>query len=210
VGERTATGPSQRTASRADLIARAALAAGALAAGGFWLIGRAGSAASAPSKAQDERIFNYALGLEYAQAAFYGQAVEEGALDGDLLEFAEEVGEQERRHVSYLQRALGEAALEEPSFDFRELVSDAERFGQSAFVLEESGVGAYIGQAANLTVAGVAAAAPIISVEARHAAWIRDILGENPAPRAADPARTVAQVQSALERAGFRTPGLGA
>jgi hypothetical protein len=180
---------------------------GALGAGGLWLAGRAGPAASAPSRKQDERIFNFALGLEYLQAAFYAQALEEAGLSGELLEFAEEVGGQERRHVEYLRRALGQAAREEPAFDFGELLSDSDRFMQSAFVLEESGVGAYIGQAANLTVAGVAAAAPIISVEARHAAWIRDIVGENPAPRAADPGRTAAQVQAALERAGFSEQG---
>jgi rubrerythrin len=155
-------------------------------------------------------IFNFALGLEYLQAAFYAQAAEAGALTGELLEFAETVGEQERGHVDYLRQALGEAAREEPSFDFRELVSDSERFAHSAFVMEEAGVGAYIGQGANLTVAGVAAAAPIVSVEARHAAWIRDILERNPAPRAADLAKTAAQVQAGLEAAGFRLPGLEA
>lgn len=207
MGQSAVAGPSQRRVSRAEVIARGVLSLGALAGGGLWLAGRAGPAASAPSRKQDERIFNFALGLEYLQAAFYAQALEEAGLDGELLEFAEEVGRQERRHVAYLRRALGAAAREEPTFDLGELLSDSDRFMQSAFVLEESGVGAYIGQAANLTVAGVAAAAPIISVEARHAAWIRDIVGKNPAPRAADPGRTAAQVQAALERAGFSELG---
>jgi Ferritin-like domain len=210
VGDRTPATASQPTTSRAEVFTGAALAAGALATGGLLVAGRVGSAASAPSREQDERILNFALGLEYLQAAFYAQALEEEALSGELLEFAEEVGEQERRHVEYLQRALRGAARAQPSFAFGDLVSDSERFMRSALVLEESGVGAYVGQAANLTFAGVAAAAPIISVEARHAAWIRDIAGENPAPRAADPARTGAQVHAALERAGFQLPGLGA
>jgi hypothetical protein len=211
VGERTAAAvghPGGTT--RGALLARGIVALGGLGATGLWIAGRAGPAASAPSQAQDRRIFNFALGLEYFQAAFYAQAVEAGALTGELLEFAETVGEQERGHVDYLRQALGEAAREEPSFDFRELVSDSERFAQSAYAMEEAGVGAYIGQGANLTVAGVAAAAPVVSVEARHAAWIRDILGKNPAPRAADLAKTAAQVQADLARAGFRLPGLEA
>jgi rubrerythrin len=196
--------------TRAALFARGIGALGVLGAGGLWIASRAGPAASAPSQAQDRVIFNFALGLEYLQAAFYAQAAEASALTGELLEFAETVGEQERGHVDYLRQALGEAAREEPSFDFRELVSDSERFAHSAFVMEEAGVGAYIGQGANLTVAGVAAAAPIVSVEARHAAWIRDILEKNPAPKAADLAKTAAQVQADLETAGFRLPGLEA
>jgi hypothetical protein len=45
---------------------------------------------------------------------------------------------------------------------------------------------AYNGQAANLTKPALAAAAEIVSVEGRHAAWISDLAGEPPAPRAAD------------------------
>ena len=194
--------------TRAALLARGLAALGGLGAGGVWLAGRAGPAVSAPSPEQDERIFNFALGLEYVQAAFYEQAVEAAGLSGELLRYAQAVGEQERGHVEYLRDALGEAARDEPTFDFGDVVTDEQRFAESAFVMEEAGVGAYIGQAANLTVPGVAAAAPVISVEARHAAWIRAIRGENPAPNAADTPRTATQVPAALEGAGFRLQGL--
>ncbi|MGE0028256.1 MAG: ferritin-like domain-containing protein, partial [Thermoleophilia bacterium] len=40
----------------------------------------------------------------------------------------------------------------------------------------------------------IEAALSIHSVEARHAAWIRNILGKNPAPAAFDPARNTTQV----------------
>jgi hypothetical protein len=45
--------------------------------------------------------------------------------------------------------------------------------------------------------------ATIVSVEARHAAWIRDLLGELPAPSASNPAQTAAQVRAAIRRTGF-------
>jgi Ferritin-like domain len=202
----TAASSGQR-ASRAAFLGKSALAGGALAAGVLWLGGRVGRAASAPSRAQDERILNFALGLEYLQAGFYAHAVERGTLSGELLEFAETVGEQERRHVEYLRRRLGPAARAEPQFDFGDLAADADRFGQAASVLEENGVAAYIGQGANLTVRAVAAAAPIVAVEARHAAWISDLIGRMPAPRAADAARTAAEVQARLEKAGFPYQG---
>jgi hypothetical protein len=192
-------------ATRAAFLGKSAVAGGALAAGFLWLGGRTGQAA--PSRAQDERILNFALGLEYLQAGFYAHAVERGALSGELLEFAETVGDQERQHVEYLRTSLGSAARPEPQLDFGDLAADEERFGQAAYVLEESGVAAYIGQGANLTVQAVGAAAPVVAVEARHAAWISDLVGRDPAPRAADAAATAAKVRARLENAGFPYQG---
>jgi hypothetical protein len=51
--------------------------------------------------------------------------------------------------------------------------------------------------------------APLVSVEARHAAWILAIAGRDPAPAAADPAASVDGVQGAFERAGLTLPGSG-
>ena len=53
--------------------------------------------------------------------------------------------------------------------------------------LEDLGVAAYTAQAPNLTKGTLKAAARIVSVESRHAAWIRDLRGINPAPDAAEP-----------------------
>ena len=193
-------------ASRAEILAKGALALGALAAGAAWLGGRARPASSAPSVAQDERILNFALGLEELQATFYARAVDEGTLTGEPLEFAELVGEQENRHVVYLREYLGPAARPTPVLDLGEVAASEEGFLRAAHTLEEAGVGAYIGQGANLTVKAVAAAAPIVSVEARHAAWIRDLLGLNPAPEAADSAKTADQVRASLEGVGLPFP----
>ena len=62
---------------------------------------------------------------------------------------------------------------------------------------------AYNGQAGNLTKPALAAAAEIVSVDARHAGWIRAIRGENAAPDATDRALTARQVQAALKKTGF-------
>ena len=64
---------------------------------------------------------------------------------------------------------------------------DPKRFARTAIRLEELGLAAYNGAATSLTPDALADAARIVSVEARHAAWIRDIAGANPAPRAAEP-----------------------
>jgi rubrerythrin len=181
------------------------LLGGAALAGTLGGLGRPATA-QVPSPEQDERIMSFALGLEYLQAAFYAEAESQGALGGELAEFARVVGEQEQRHVERLQELLGSAAQPEPELDLAEATADENAFLEAAVVLEDNGVFAYIGQGANLTVDGVAALAPLISVEARHAAWILNIAGRNPAPAAADPAATVQSVQAALERAGLSFP----
>ena len=165
------------------------------------------AAAQAPSPEQDERILNFLLGIEYLQSAFYAQADSEGAISGELAEFARVAGEHERSHVERLRELLGDAAQDEPEFDLGEAVSNEDAFRQAAVTLEDTGVSAYIGQGANLTVEAVAAVTPLVSVEARHAAWILAIAGRHPAPAAADPAASPADVESALERAGLQLGG---
>ena len=70
-------------------------------------------------------------------------------------------------------------------------------------LLENTGVAAYNGQAANLTKKSLAAAAAIVSVEGRHAAWASALAGRDPAPRAADLGATADAVAATLERTGF-------
>jgi hypothetical protein len=159
--------------------------------------------AQAPSHEQDERILNFLLGLEDLQSAFYAQADSQGAISGELAEYARVAGEHERSHAERLRGLLGGAAQDEPELDLGEAVSNEDVFLQAAVTLEDTGVSAYIGQSGNLTVEAVAAVAPLVSVEARHAAWIRAIAGRHPAPAAADPTASAAGVASALERAGL-------
>ena len=163
--------------------------------------------AQAPSPEQDEQILNFMLALEYLQSAFYAAAQSQGVLEGELAEFTRVVGEHERRHVERLRELLGDAAGPEPQFDLEDVTSNEDSFLETAVVLEDTGASAYIGQGSNLTDDGVASVAPMVSVEARHAAWILDIAGRDPAPASADPAASVAGVHSALERVGLALPG---
>jgi rubrerythrin len=193
------------SASRRDLVRRAAVAAAGVSVAGAAVFARRASdaAAAPPSQAQDQKIFNFALLLEYLQAAFYTEAVKQGALKGEVREFAEVVAEHEREHVAFLRRALGAHARPRPKFEFGQATRDERTFVQKAVLLENTGVVAYNGQAANLTKPALAAAAEIVSVEGRHAAWISDLAGEAPAPRAADVGASSADVVRALQSTGF-------
>jgi rubrerythrin len=164
---------------------------------------QASGASPAPSAALDKKIFNFALLLEYLQAAFYAEAVDAGSLRGGVREFAEVVAEHERQHVVFLQRALGRGARKKPTFQFGSATKNEREFVDAAVLLENTGVAAYNGQGANLTKRSLAAAAEIASVEGRHAAWISDLAGRSPAPRAADPGATAEEVAATLRRTGF-------
>lgn len=204
---RSPTGPEARTdataASRSQLLRRALVAGGALTAGGALLGGLPRLASSAPSPAQDARILNLVLLLEYVEAGFYAEARSKGQLRGELREFVTVVGAHEQQHVSFLKKALGASARKAPQLSFGNATSDPDAFVAAAVALEDTSVAAYNGQASNLTAGTLAAAAKIVSVEARHAAWIRAIAGKVPAADATDAPMTQAQVMAALRKTGF-------
>jgi hypothetical protein len=184
---------------------RAAAGSVALVGAGALAGGWAGPDATAgrPSRAQDVRILNFLLVLEELQVAFYGAALRDAGLRDDLLRYARTVEPQEREHAALLRRLLGRDARPAPAFAVEQSTSDPERFRAAADHLEETVAAAYIAQGASLTRGAIGDAARIVAVEARHAAWIRDIAGANPAPRAADPGRTADDVLSDLRREGL-------
>jgi len=191
--------------SRSEFLKRAAVAGGTIAAGGVILGGLPKLVSAAPSPAQDAQILNFALLLEYLEAEFYTRAERSGALSGETARFARVVGAHERAHVAFLRNALGSRARSKPTFDFKDTTEDQAKFQATAVVLEDTGVAAYNGQGPNLTKKTLGAAAQIVSVEARHAAWIRDIVRKNPAPAAFDPAKTKRQIETAVGNTGFIT-----
>jgi rubrerythrin len=198
-------GAGEATASRGEFVRRAIVAGGAAAAGGVLLTGLPRLASSAPSPQEDERIFNFILNLEYLKAAFYGEAAERGEIADEPLRLAQVLSEHEREHVDFFRRQLGDAAADEPSFDFGDATTNPDRFIETALLLEENAVSAYVGQGANLTRDRMVPFGRIASVEGRHVAWVRDILGRNAAPLAADAAKTAREVNAAIQGTGFVT-----
>jgi rubrerythrin len=161
-------------------------------------------AAAAASKAEDARILQLVLQVEYTQVAFYEQALREASLQGDLREFAETALEHEHQHLAAIRGVLGPKARKRPHFDFGLATKDARAFRETAIRLEDIAVSGYNGQATNLTPGTLAAAAEIVSVEARHAAWVRAIAGEVAAPDPVDKPMTARQVAIGLREIGLK------
>jgi rubrerythrin len=168
----------------------------------------AGFALAQGSPKGDVKILNYALTLEYLEAAFYAEAVSKGKLKGVAAQFAQVVASHEAAHVGALKQALGSAAAKKPSFDFKGTTGAAGTFLKTAMTLEDTGVAAYQGQAGNIkTGAVLASAGSILAVEARHASWVRDIIGAGqapvPAPAAFSDPMSMSQVLAAVKSTGF-------
>ncbi|HEX8105641.1 MAG TPA: ferritin-like domain-containing protein [Solirubrobacteraceae bacterium] len=202
---------------RRNFLRTGAIAGGGIVAGSafFGLLDAAEAKISTkrPSKKNDIKILNYALTLEFLEAAFYEQAVRNQVAQSDpvVAKFAAVVAAHEAQHVKFLKKALGSKAVDEPTFDFGDTVTDLAKFKATAQVLEDTGVSAYAGQGPNIKQRPVVQAAlSIHSVEARHAAWIRFLnyggTGTDanlPAPADFDKALSEKKVLKAVTGTGF-------
>jgi Ferritin-like domain len=184
--------------SRADFLRKATV-------GGAALVGAfaVAPAASAQSKS-DVAILNYALTLEYVQAAFYTEAEQAGALRGKAARAASVVGPVERAHVDAFRKALGSAAVKRPTFNFQGVTEDQGKFLETAVAFEDLAVAAYKAKAPELkSPALLAVAVAIHSVEARHAAWMRRLVGILPAAKPFDDAIEEPEIRRIVASTGF-------
>lgn len=138
-------------------------------------------------------VLNFALTLEYLEAEFYTIAVAAPNLipAGPALAAITTIRDHEKAHVTFLTKAIiaaGGTPVAKPTFDFSGgNGSGTGQFAQAftsytlflavAQTLEDTGVRAYKGQAGALLGTGdvLEAALNIHSVEARHAAHIRQM-----------------------------------
>ena len=132
----------------------------------------------------DLGIVNYALTLEYLEAAFYADVVKSGLFKGAELKAIEKFGQEEAEHVEALTQAakqLGGKPAAKPKTEFP--LEDARAVVELAGTVENLGAAAYLGQAANIQSPEVLASALAIhSVEGRHAATLNAMLGESITP----------------------------
>jgi rubrerythrin len=177
--------------NRSALLVRGALAAGALY--GSWSVSPlVRRAFAAQGSMNDVDILNFALTLEYLEAAFYSEAAKQvPGLSGELAGYVKAFGAEEQDHVDALSGAikdLGGKPVEAPGVDFGDAFSSTDSFLELAITFEDTGVSAYNGAAPMIDSKDLlAVAGSIVQVEARHAAAVRHAAGEPAAPNAFDP-----------------------
>lgn len=171
---------------------------GAICAGGAGAAALAAARGSTSLPAGDRRILRFALELEHLQGAFYTHALSTGKLTGEVRQFAEIVGREEQAHRHYLEKLLGSTASPRQQYRFGGAAASNHSFLGAAVKLEDTGLAAYNGQAANLSRSTLRSVARVVSVEARHASWARDLAGQQPAPNATDAPISAAKAMSAI------------
>ena len=148
----------------------------------------------------DVDIVNFALTLEYLEADFYKKGIALG-LSAETEKLATLLGDHEQQHVETLAgtvEALGGTAVAEPKFTCP--FKDEASFLMLAQTLEDTGVSAYNGAAPAIESKEVlGAAGSIVQIEARHAAAIRLLRKESPAPGAFDEALEMQAVLDAVK-----------
>ena len=164
--------------TRAAFLRKAGVFGGTIVASGAALGGLPALAEARGSLKRDLSILNFALTLEYLEAAFYKEGLKKSGVSGQVQSLASVVSGHETTHVHFLKKALGKKAVKSPKFDFGSATESATGFLKTAFVLENEGVAAYSGQGPYIhTLAYTKAALSILTIEARHASAFALIQG---------------------------------
>lgn len=149
-----------------------------------------GTASGVDLGSGDIGVLNYAYALEQLEAAFYTQVAASfyAGITADEQQVLTDIMNHEVIHRDYLKAALGSQAITALSVDFSGITfSDRASVLTAAQTFEDLGVSAYNGAGHLLTSAdNLLVAGKIVSVEARHASAIRDLLAPDTAAFAGD------------------------
>ena len=171
---------------------------------------RAQSAAQAAAAANDLVVLNYALTLEHLESTFYDMGLAKFAqadftaegFPSNVSVMLSMIQAHEAFHVAFLSEVItqsGGVAVPACTYDFSSAMGSATAFITTAAVLENTGQAAYDGAVNGISNPVYAeAAADIVTVEARHAAYLNQLTGALPFPNAFDPALAPAAVAAAI------------
>jgi hypothetical protein len=131
----------------------------------------------------DVGVLNYAYALEQLEAAFYKMVVSSPytGMSADETKILTDIRDHEVAHVDFLKTALADKAIGDLEVDFSAVdFTSRDSVLGTAKVFEDLGVSAYNGAGKLIeTPDYLVAAGKIVSIEARHAAVIRDLLQPN-------------------------------
>jgi hypothetical protein len=135
-------------------------------------------------------VLNYAYALEQLEAAFYTKVTSSfyaDARDGERDALGD-IHRHEVAHREFLKKALGGAAIADLEFNFGAVDFRSRRSVlETARTFEDTGVAAYNGAGQLLRDPGhLLSAGKIVSVEARHAAILREMIAPHSTAFAGD------------------------
>lgn len=148
--------------------------------GGSLLPRRTLAAAGVNLGSGDTAVLNFAYVLEQLEAAFYKKVTDSFYAGANARErgLLGEIREHEATHRNFLRGALGSSAIPELEVNFSAVdFRNRQSVLTTAITFEDTGVAAYNGAGQLLlSTKHLLAAGRIVSVEARHAAILRDML----------------------------------
>jgi hypothetical protein len=128
----------------------------------------------------DTAVLNYAYALEQLEAAFYIQvmATPYGGMSGPEAAILTDIRNHEVAHREFFKAALAANAIPALDVDFSSIdFTNRAKVLAAAKAFEDLGVSAYNGAGQYISLANyLGFAGKIVSVEARHAAVIRDLI----------------------------------
>lgn len=154
----------------------------------------------------DTAVLNYAFALEQLEAAFYTQVIltPYSGISDEEMTLLTDIRNHEIAHREFFRKALSTSAIVDLSVDFSSIdFTSRDKVLAAAMTFEDLGVAAYNGAGKYITTpAYLGYAGKIVSVEARHAAYIRDLVSagsfsSNADSNGLDGAKTPADVFSA-------------
>jgi hypothetical protein len=128
----------------------------------------------------DVGILNYAYALEQLEAAFYTQVImsQYAGMSSTELTLLTDIRDHEISHREFFKNALAGSAIMDLEVDFSSIdFASRDSVLSTAKAFEDLGVSAYNGAGRLIETADyLTLAGKIVSVEARHAALIRDLI----------------------------------
>jgi hypothetical protein len=153
----------------------------------------------------DVGVLNYAYALEQLEAAFYTQVIDTpyAGITADETALLTDIRDHEVEHREFLKTALADGAIPALEVDFSAVdFTSRDSVLGTAKVFEDLGVAAYNGAGKLIeTPDYLLAAGKIVSIEARHAAVIRDLLQPNSVAFAGDDVIDESGLDGAMEPA---------
>jgi len=174
--------------------------------------GRTTTGGTTTDSTGDIAVLNYALTLEHLEYAFYRDGLvtfpnTSDFADSTIRPRLIEIRDHEKAHVDTLIstiQGLGGTPVQEACYRFG-YGTNATQFLKVAQLLENTGVMAYTGALADIASGALqTAGATIATVEARHAAYLNLLNGDDPFPAAFDTPKSQAEILAAA--GGFIVP----
>jgi Ferritin-like domain len=162
------------------------------------------ASAKSTSKSDDTLILRFGLTFEHLQARFYQEGLRIGNFKEETKRWSRVIGAHERAHARIIASLLGRKAIPSPFFDYHGVTEHEGAFTKTAVAMEDLTTALLTGVMPLINSPGlVSALFSLLTVEARHAAWVRHDRGLLPVASAFDEPKSISEVNRLVASTHF-------